>query len=171
MKQCCRNMVKSKMNHSPLGDLHGLWWWRYLSRNCHLLNITGLHWQFVNIGSGNGSVPSGTSHYPITQYWPRSVWQDEAPRPQWVRLTTWKQRELITKSQQKSQETHPHIINVMYRIAVIKLMRCVSSYYINQIREEIRKSTANSTDNHSEPTDKWSWLVFTDQCQTNLCNY
>ena len=29
-----------------------------------LMNVTGLHWQLVNIGSGNGLVPSGNKPLP-----------------------------------------------------------------------------------------------------------
>ena len=35
------------------------WWLVYLLWNCHQVNVTGLHWWSVNIGSGNGLVPWG----------------------------------------------------------------------------------------------------------------
>ena len=40
------------------------WWWRHLLRNCPNMNVTGLHWWSVNIGSGNGLVPSGNKPLP-----------------------------------------------------------------------------------------------------------
>ena len=43
------------------------WWWRYLFWNCPNMNVTGLHWWSVNIGSGNGLVPSGTK--PGLHWW------------------------------------------------------------------------------------------------------
>ena len=35
------------------------WWLRYRLWNCAQINITGPHWWKVNIGSGDGLVPSG----------------------------------------------------------------------------------------------------------------
>ena len=43
------------------------WWWRHLFWNCPNMNVTGLHWWSVNIGSGNGLVPSGTK--PGLHWW------------------------------------------------------------------------------------------------------
>ena len=40
------------------------WWLRHLLRNCPDMNVTGLHWWSVNIGSGNGLVPSGNKPLP-----------------------------------------------------------------------------------------------------------
>ena len=40
------------------------WWLRYLLWNYPNMNVTGLHWWSVNIGSGNGLVPSGTKPLP-----------------------------------------------------------------------------------------------------------
>ena len=60
------------LTHCPLGDsnewLHKYcnfqtklseWWLRYISWNCHQMNVIGPCWWLVNIGSGNGLVPSG----------------------------------------------------------------------------------------------------------------
>ena len=43
------------------------WWLLYLLWNCHNMNVTGLHWWSVNIGSGNGLVLSGNKplHEPM----------------------------------------------------------------------------------------------------------
>ena len=35
------------------------WWLRHLLWNCPNMSVTELHWWSVNIGSGNGLVPSG----------------------------------------------------------------------------------------------------------------
>ena len=40
------------------------WRLRHLLRNCPDMKVTGLHWWSVNIGSGNGLVPSGTKPLP-----------------------------------------------------------------------------------------------------------
>ena len=40
------------------------WWWRLFFWNCPNINVTGLHWWSVNIGSGNGLVPSGNKPLP-----------------------------------------------------------------------------------------------------------
>ena len=40
------------------------WWFRHLLWNCLNMNVTGLHWWSVNIGSGNGLVPSGNKPLP-----------------------------------------------------------------------------------------------------------
>ena len=38
------------------------WWLRHLLWNYPNMNVTGLHWWSVNIGSGNGLVPPGWTH-------------------------------------------------------------------------------------------------------------
>ena len=59
----------TKLTHWPLGNLNEIldikfqtdfsdWWLRHLLWNCLNMNVTGLHWWSVNIGSGNGLVPS-----------------------------------------------------------------------------------------------------------------
>ena len=40
------------------------WWLRHLLWNCPNMNVTGLCWWSVNIGSGNGLVPSGNKPLP-----------------------------------------------------------------------------------------------------------
>ena len=40
------------------------WWLRHLLWNCPNMIVTGLHWWSVNIGSGNGLVPSGNKPLP-----------------------------------------------------------------------------------------------------------
>ena len=40
------------------------WSMRHLLWNCPDMNVTGPHWWSVNIGSGNGLVPSGTKPLP-----------------------------------------------------------------------------------------------------------
>ena len=40
------------------------WWLRYLLWNFLNMNVTGLHWWSVKIGSGNGLTPSGTKPLP-----------------------------------------------------------------------------------------------------------
>ena len=40
------------------------WWLLYLKRNCPQMNTNGLQWWYVNIGSGNGLVPSGNAPLP-----------------------------------------------------------------------------------------------------------
>ena len=40
------------------------WWLRHLLWNCTNVNVTGLHWWSINIGSGNGLVPSGNKPLP-----------------------------------------------------------------------------------------------------------
>ena len=40
------------------------WWLRHLLWNCPNMNVTGLHWWSVNIGSGNGLVQSGNKPSP-----------------------------------------------------------------------------------------------------------
>ena len=40
------------------------WWLRYLLRNCPQMNATKPYWWSVNIGSGNGLVPSGNKPLP-----------------------------------------------------------------------------------------------------------
>ena len=44
-------------------DLSDLWL-GHLSWNCTDMNVIGLHWWSVNIGSGNGSVPSDNKPLP-----------------------------------------------------------------------------------------------------------
>ena len=59
------------------------WWLRHLLWNCPNMNVTGLHWWSVNIGSGSGLVPSGNKPLPepmLTQILPYGV-----TRPQWVK--------------------------------------------------------------------------------------
>ena len=40
------------------------WWLRYLWWNCPQMNVTRPYWWWVNIGSGNGLVPSGNKPLP-----------------------------------------------------------------------------------------------------------
>ena len=40
------------------------WWLRHHLWNCSDMNVTGLHWWSVNIGSGNGLVPLGNKPLP-----------------------------------------------------------------------------------------------------------
>ena len=40
------------------------WWLRHLLWNCPNMNVSGPHWWSVNIGSGNGLVPSGNKPLP-----------------------------------------------------------------------------------------------------------
>ena len=55
--------------------------------NYPLVNATRPCWRLVNIGLGNGLVPSGkTSHYP-NQCWPRSMSLYGVSRPQWVNIS------------------------------------------------------------------------------------
>ena len=64
----------------------GDWWLRHLLWNCPDMNITGLHWWSVNIGSGNGLVPSGNKPLPepMLNCWPRSLSPYGVTRPEWV---------------------------------------------------------------------------------------
>ena len=58
------------------------WYLNYLSVKPPLLNGTGPHWWLVNIGSGNGLVPSGYKPLPelmLTKFYAYGV-----TRPQWV---------------------------------------------------------------------------------------
>ena len=40
------------------------WWLKHLLWNWPIMNVTGLHWWSVNIGSGNGLVPAGNKPLP-----------------------------------------------------------------------------------------------------------
>ena len=68
-------LLKLHLTHWPLGYLIEIlgrnfqtdfidWWLRHLLWNCHDMNVIGLHWCSVNIGSGNGLVPSGNKPLP-----------------------------------------------------------------------------------------------------------
>ena len=46
------------------------------------MNVTGLHWWSVNIGSGNGLVPSGTK--PLPEPMLTQISRYGVTRPQWV---------------------------------------------------------------------------------------
>ena len=61
------------LTHWPLGDLNQIYicnfqmdfsdgWLRHLLWNCPNINVAGVYWWSVNIGSGNGLVPLVTSH-------------------------------------------------------------------------------------------------------------
>ena len=53
------------------------WWLRYFWWNCPQLIVTGYHWWYVNIGSGNGLVPSGSRPLPklmLTQFYV-TIWR------------------------------------------------------------------------------------------------
>ena len=64
----------SELTHWPLGnEAVTLNWWfsnscqgyiEHFVWNCPQVNATGLHWWYVNIGSGNGLVPSGNKPLP-----------------------------------------------------------------------------------------------------------
>ena len=59
---------------------------KYFLWNCYQMNASTPRWSLVNIGSGNGLMPSGhqaTSHY-LSQCWYRSVSSYGVTRPQWV---------------------------------------------------------------------------------------
>ena len=48
------------------------WWLKYLLWKCPQVIVTGPHWWYINIGSGNGLVPSGTKPLPepmLTQFY------------------------------------------------------------------------------------------------------
>ena len=53
----------SQLTQWPLGNLNDSWL-RHLLWNCPNMNVIGLHWWSVNIGSGNGLVPSGNKPLP-----------------------------------------------------------------------------------------------------------
>ena len=40
------------------------WRLRHILKNCPNMNVTEFHWWSVNIGSGNGLVPSGNKPLP-----------------------------------------------------------------------------------------------------------
>ena len=53
------------------------WWLTHLLWNCTNMNVTGLHWWSVNIGSGNGLVKSGNKPLPepiLTQIF-ATIWR------------------------------------------------------------------------------------------------
>ena len=53
------------------------WWLRYLLQNCTQMNATGPYWLQVNIGSGDGLVPSGNKSLPepmLTQIY-AAIWR------------------------------------------------------------------------------------------------
>ena len=82
-----------KFIHSFQTDF-SYWWLRHLLWKCPNMNVTGLHWWSVNIGSGNGLVPSGN------QCWLRSLSPYGVTRPQWVMLEffyciIWHQKEMV----------------------------------------------------------------------------
>ena len=62
------------VTHWPLGNLNGIviffkwifgdWWLKYLSWNCHQMNVTGPYWWSVNTGLANGLVLSGSKPLP-----------------------------------------------------------------------------------------------------------
>ena len=58
------------------------WWLRHLLWNFPNLNVTGLHWWSVNIGSSNGLVPSGNKPLP-------------EPMLTHISVTTWHQKATI----------------------------------------------------------------------------
>ena len=68
------------------------WRLKHLLWNCPNMNVSGLHWWSVNIGSGNGLVPSGNKPLPevmLTQILsPYGV-----TRPQWVNSLTLRQND------------------------------------------------------------------------------
>ena len=81
----------SVLTHWPLRNLNEIlemecskdfsdWWLRHLLWNYPNLNVTGLHWWSVNIGSGNSLVPSGN----LSQCWPISLLPYGVTRPEWV---------------------------------------------------------------------------------------
>ena len=45
-------------------------WLRHLLLNCPHMDVNGLHWRSVNIGSGNGLVPSGSKPLPESMLTP-----------------------------------------------------------------------------------------------------
>ena len=49
---------------------------KYFLWNCYQVNATTPHWSLVNIGSGNGLVPSGNKplHEPMLTYIPVAIW-------------------------------------------------------------------------------------------------
>ena len=52
-------------------------WLMYLLWNCHHMNVTESYWWQVNIGLGNGLVPSGNKPLPepmLTQF-PVAIWR------------------------------------------------------------------------------------------------
>ena len=58
--------------------------------NCPNMNVTGLHWRSINIGSGNGLMPPGNKPY-LSQCWPRSLSPYGITRPEWVKIPSlWK---------------------------------------------------------------------------------
>ena len=65
----------SSLTHWPLGDFNKVlvnsfqvhfidWWLGHLSWNSFQVDVFGPHWWEVNIGSGNGLVPSGSKPLP-----------------------------------------------------------------------------------------------------------
>ena len=67
-----------KSNFELLGENHvSDWWSRHLLWNCPNMNVTGLQWWSVNIGSGNGLVPSGNKplHAPMLTQISVAIWR------------------------------------------------------------------------------------------------
>ena len=53
---------------------------KYFLWNCYQVNATTLHWSLVNIGAGNGLVPSGNNPLPepmLTQIYV-AIWHQQA---------------------------------------------------------------------------------------------
>ena len=76
--------MKFLMNHFQANVSH--YWLRYLKWTCPQMNVTGLYWWYINIGSGNSLVPSGNKPLPepmLTQIRVANV----ITRPQWVNQT------------------------------------------------------------------------------------
>ena len=71
----CKEIVRW-LTHWPLGDFNDIldeynfhvnfshWWLMYLLWNCRRVIVTGPHWWYVDIGSGNGLVLSGNKPLP-----------------------------------------------------------------------------------------------------------
>ena len=54
------NKILEKYFKNDFGD----WWLRCRLWNCPQMNTTGFYWWWVNVGSGNGLVPSGIKPLP-----------------------------------------------------------------------------------------------------------
>ena len=75
----------------------------YLLWNCHQMNVTGSYCWSVNIGSGDGLVPSGKKPKPEPML-TRSVSPYGVTRPQWVKVA-----EAARKSKFKLTKGTPYL--------------------------------------------------------------
>ena len=120
------------------------WWLRHLLWNCPDMYVTGLHWWSVDIGSGNGLMPSGNKSLP-------------EPMLTQISVTIWRYWDAIHK---KVSVTASHRVMRLW-LLLVTLSWCPVTSLWPQVWEPGHQGWLEICMCHewSWSSDQWCWIM------------